>query len=136
MSSQCKVCSHPKRLEIERDILSGRLTNTDASKIVGCSETSIRRHFKNHVSKAVQELKIEQPKSGVLDAFSILENTINDCRDIMEAAKGKKDFNLQLKAMAQMIDNLTLASRLFELNKKEDDSKLTIEVVFHDAEPV
>jgi len=134
MPSQCKVCSHTKRLEIERDILSGRLSNCEASRMVGCSETSIRRHFKNHVSKAVQDLKIEQPKSGILDAFSILEKTIEDCKDIMATAKTKKDFHLQLKAMAQMIDNLTFATKIFELNKKDDDNKLTIEVVFHDAD--
>ncbi len=135
MSNQCKVCSNPKRVEIDRDILSGRISNAEASRIVGCSETSVRRHIKNHISKAVQDLKIEEPKSGVLDAFGILENTINDCKEIMKAAKEKKDFHLQLKAMSQMIDNLTLAAKVFELNKTKDDNKITVEVVFSDAEP-
>ncbi len=104
----------------------------EAARIVGCSDTSIRRHFTNHVSKAVNDLKIEQPKSGVIDAYNILNDTIQTCNDIISEAKQNKNWNLLLKAMAQMVDNLNLAAKLFELNKKEDDQKLTVEVVFYD----
>jgi hypothetical protein len=53
MPSPCKLCRYEDKLQIERDILSGRLKQVDAAKLVGCNKSSITRHMQNHVGKQV-----------------------------------------------------------------------------------
>jgi len=52
----CKVCLHPKRSEIEKQIADRALTQSKAATIVGCHNTTVSRHMRLCVAPHVAEL--------------------------------------------------------------------------------
>ena len=52
---RCKVCKHPKRSEIERQIAARTMNTVEAAKIIGCHNSTISRHMRQCVAPNVRE---------------------------------------------------------------------------------
>lgn len=57
----CLVCAHPARAEFDKGLMNGSIKPSDVARRVGCSRSSIGRHFKNHLVKTVQTALQAEP---------------------------------------------------------------------------
>lgn len=72
---RCTVCSHPKRREVERDVLAteGKLSDRAISVKYGLSRTSIQRHKDAHIKRAVEKALEKVEKAEIQAGASSLE---------------------------------------------------------------
>ena len=54
-NSDCVVCTHPERAEVEEAYFSGGMTSDTIADIIGCSETTVYHHLKSHLRPLVQK---------------------------------------------------------------------------------
>jgi len=56
MGFTCKLCGYHDRYQIERDIATGSLSMRNAAKLIGCNQSSVNRHMKNHAQEKMQKV--------------------------------------------------------------------------------
>tara|TARA_B100000131_G_scaffold301964_1_gene324654 strand:+ start:623 stop:1213 length:591 start_codon:yes stop_codon:yes gene_type:complete len=54
-NSDCVVCTHPERSEVEQAYYSGGMTSDAIADIIGCSESTVYHHLKHHLKPLVQK---------------------------------------------------------------------------------
>tara|TARA_R100001015_G_scaffold12318_1_gene5196 strand:- start:1664 stop:2242 length:579 start_codon:yes stop_codon:yes gene_type:complete len=54
-NSECVVCTHPERAEVEQAYFTGGMTTETIADIVGCSESTVYHHLKHHLKPLVQK---------------------------------------------------------------------------------
>lgn len=119
---KCKLCNHIDRAFIETKLLTKAISYAEAGRIVGCADVSIKRHMMNHVSKAMEQVQpaIVAPITGVLDAYDLLEQSVNFCNKLSDEALKSGDLAISLSAMSEMRKTLETMSKLFEIHKKQE----------------
>jgi len=73
---RCKVCTHPIRIEIEKQVHDGIMTPTTAAEVVGCSEDQIMRHMKHHLQPLVQQSAAQLIAQKDVDEIGVLSSNI------------------------------------------------------------
>lgn len=74
---RCKICTHPIRIEIEKQVHDGTMTPTVAAEVVGCSEDQIIRHMKHHLQPLVQQSAAQLIAKQDVDEIGVLSNNIS-----------------------------------------------------------
>jgi len=54
-NSDCIVCTHPERAEVEQAYFTGGMTSETIADIIQCSESTIYHHLKHHLKPLVQK---------------------------------------------------------------------------------
>jgi hypothetical protein len=54
-NSDCIVCTHPERSEVEQAYFTGGMTSDAIADIIGCSESTVYHHLKHHLKPLVQK---------------------------------------------------------------------------------
>tara|TARA_R100000152_G_C6764021_1_gene188537 strand:- start:34 stop:573 length:540 start_codon:yes stop_codon:yes gene_type:complete len=54
-NSDCVVCTHPERSEVEQAYYTGGMTTDAIADIIGCSESTVYHHLKHHLKPLVQK---------------------------------------------------------------------------------
>ena len=54
-NSECVVCTHPERAEVEQAYFTGGMTTETIADIIGCSESTVYHHLKHHLKPLVQK---------------------------------------------------------------------------------
>jgi len=54
-NSDCVVCTHPERAEVEQGYFMGGMTSEAVADIIGCSESTVYHHLKHHLKPLVQK---------------------------------------------------------------------------------
>ena len=54
-NSECIVCTHPERAEVEEAYFSGGMNTEAIADIVQCSESTVYHHLKHHLKPLVQK---------------------------------------------------------------------------------
>ncbi len=54
-NSDCVVCTHPERSEVEQAYFTGGMTSDAIADIIGCSESTVYHHLKHHLKPLVQK---------------------------------------------------------------------------------
>jgi hypothetical protein len=58
-NSDCVVCTHPERAEVEQGYFMGGMTSETVADIIGCSESTVYHHLKHHLKPLVQKSAAE-----------------------------------------------------------------------------
>ena len=58
-NSDCVVCTHPERAEVEQAYYSGGMNSEAIAEIIGCSESTVYHHLKHHLKPLVQKSAAE-----------------------------------------------------------------------------
>jgi len=86
-NSDCVVCTHPERAEVEQGYFMGGMASETIADIIGCSESTVYHHLKHHLKPLVQ-------KSAV-DIISIATGKeIETMRSNLERVNGELDLFL------------------------------------------
>lgn len=54
-NSDCVVCTHPERAELEQAYFTGGMNSEAIAEIIGCSESTVYHHLKHHLKPLVQK---------------------------------------------------------------------------------
>ncbi len=54
-NSECVVCTHPERAEVEEAYFSGGMNTESIADIIQCSESTVYHHLKHHLKPLVQK---------------------------------------------------------------------------------
>jgi len=58
-NSDCIVCTHPERAEVEQAYFTGGMNSEVIADIIGCSESTVYHHLKHHLKPLVQKSAAE-----------------------------------------------------------------------------
>ena len=100
MGQRCSICRHPHREEIDRALIAGEPRRRIAARYA-VSETSLRRHAKNHLP---EKLARAQEVQDVVSADKLLASL----QEIKGRLKGYEGIGEQLlQAIQQMVEEQT-----------------------------
>ena len=86
-NSDCVVCTHPERAEVEQGYFMGGMASETIADIIGCSESTVYHHLKHHLKPLVQK--------SAADIVSIATGKeIDMMRSNMERVNGELDLFL------------------------------------------
>ena len=58
-NSDCVVCTHPERAEVEQAYFTGGMNSEAIADVIGCSESTVYHHLKHHLKPLVQKSAAE-----------------------------------------------------------------------------
>ena len=58
-NSDCVVCTHPERAEVEEAYYTGGMNSETIAEIIGCSESTVYHHLKHHLKPLVQRSAVD-----------------------------------------------------------------------------
>lgn len=111
MGQKCKICNHPERLEIDRQLIQGTARLGIARKY-NFNPSSVDFHAKEHLSR--QLLKSHEIKERI-DSTKLLdevETCLNKTKDILFQAELDKKATLQLQAIREIRSTIELLLKL------------------------
>jgi len=119
---KCKICTHPKRLEIDRLIVQG-VQHTKIAKQYGMSNQSVRNHSMNHLSR--QLLKYDETRERISSSRILdeVEDLLTKTKRILRDSEADDQRQTSLSAVRELRATLEFLSRLAitlaELQKEE-----------------
>lgn len=123
---RCKVCGHPDRPEIDRE-LAGGLSNQGAAEKWGLSKDSVRRHRQAHLSAALKAVATRRETQGVVKAADRAEELYSKAYGILEAAEQEKQGALALSAIKELRATVELLAKLSgELDERPQVNVLNV----------
>lgn len=111
MPRKCTICTHPKRLEIEKLFLNG-VTYRDISRQHSVSKDAVCRHIAEHVYREMAAAKTEEAKSRTSDLFGELDKLSVDARRILASAEHDNDYHAAIKALSELRRQLEIIAKL------------------------
>jgi len=110
---QCKVCLHPKKAQIERQIAARDLTMSKAARIVGCHNSTVSRHMRFCVAPHVAEIaRQEALEKQTINVIQQLWQSHQTTQHILEYALSEGEPRVALKALEVEIKQLELTAKL------------------------
>jgi len=112
MARACTICSHAQRAEIELSVANGAPNRRIAAQY-GMSETSVRRHMAEHISKqaAKQQARLDEAKT--LDVLAQLRAINATTLRILQATQANpKMYGLALQAIDRVQKQIELQAKL------------------------
>ncbi|MEX0685756.1 MAG: hypothetical protein WD267_11485 [Balneolales bacterium] len=126
MAQICKVCSHPKTKEIEKDIING-LSHTKISKKYNVAYFSVRYHSEHHLP---EKLVAAENRSEIQHTDGILQRVtrmLNESERILAEATDRGWHGTQLKAINQHNSSIELLAKLYvkmdEIRQREEQAE-------------
>lgn len=119
MPQVCRVCKHPDREAIDRQLVIGTALDALGGEY-GVSRSSLTRHKANHVSEALHAVVVEErEKAGPRSALDRLEELYDTASRILAAAEQEGKASLSLSAVRELRGiTETLAKVTGEINDR------------------
>src|SRR5215210_4107459 len=90
MSRTCTVCSHPKRDEINRALISG--TTRGIAGRFDLTKSSIDRHRREHLRPYLAQLIAEDPELSKLEPLAEIKALYYRVRHLLDQAEDAQDW--------------------------------------------
>lgn len=130
MEPKCRVCTHPERPEIDRQLAAGTSNPGIAAKY-GMSRDSVRRHRDRHLSPALKAVATRRETQGAVKAADRAEQLYGKAEAILEAAEDAGQGQLALGAIKELRATVELLAKL----SGELDERPQVNVVNVSASP-
>jgi hypothetical protein len=111
MSNICKICNHPDRLLIDREIVKG-ISHSSIARRFNVSGDSVRYHAMNHLSR--QLIKSNEMQQAIVSGglVSEMEDLLTRSKNILNKAEAKGQLNTALSAISQTRGTLELMAKI------------------------
>ena len=139
MGMACKICNHPKRLEIDRALVEGGNISKIA-KEYGVPYNALYRHSQEHLSRQLVKAYEMRSSSENMDLMNRIDKMIDNAQTIFQRNFDKKKDYLALQALNSQKGIIELLAKIsahlhqsrameLEASQKEDnyEMKLAIE---------
>lgn len=111
MPRPCTVCAHPDRDAIDRALVAGEPNRRIAARRA-VSEQAVRRHKDDHLPAHLARAHAADAEADADDLLARLRSLNRETADVLREAKGAKDHELRLKAIARAEKQIELEGRL------------------------
>jgi len=111
MSQACKICNHPKRLQIDRELVQGKSV-AKVSQKYHVPYDSLYNHAQNHLSHQLRTAYEKKAALEGLDLLSEIEELIRRSKRIMDQAESENKLNTALNAIGQARGSYELLSKI------------------------
>ena len=127
MSMRCTICTHPKRLEIDRAIIQGNSFQSIA-KTYNVDAQCISRHAKNHLSRQLlkhQEIRERINSERILDE---VEDILARSKRLLRDSEADGQRGTALNAIREIRQTIEFLSKLaLTLHSMKQEEALTLE---------
>jgi hypothetical protein len=83
MSRVCQICNHPKRIDIDRDLVSGKSLTIIANSY-GVDWQAVRRHKEGHLSRQLVQAYEKKSEAWAMDLLDHLRDIVNKAEAIFQ----------------------------------------------------
>lgn len=111
MAKACKICNHPRRLEIDRELVQGKSV-ARVSQRYDVPYDSLYSHSQNHLSHQLKAAYEKKAAMEGLDLLSEIEELIRRTKRIMDQAEDGGKLNVALNAIGQARGSYELLSKI------------------------
>ena len=111
MTMVCKVCSHPERLEIDREIVKG-VAHTKIGKEYGVSNMSVRNHAENHLSRQLVQVYEKREITESMDLMNRIDHILISAEKIFERNYAVGKDRTALKALGEQRSTIELLAKI------------------------
>lgn len=111
MTQVCQICSHSKRLKIDRSIVQGG-NLTKLAKEFNVPYHSLYAHAQEHVNRQLAQAWAKKELMGSLDILSEIESLIKRTKQILDRAESEGKLNTALNAIGQARGSYELLSKI------------------------
>jgi hypothetical protein len=118
MPRTCATCSHPKRVEIEREILAGTSFRRIEERF-GASASSVLRHRDNCLSRSIVRAAAADEDATALSHLEQLRELQAEMRRLGRQAETDGDLRAALVALKQAGDLIEIIARLMEVGSAQ-----------------
>jgi 3-dehydroquinate synthase class II len=122
---RCKACNHPGHEEHDKTLLSGKLSDSDYAKIVGCSSKSIARH-RIHIAKEIAQSAKAQAIITADELFQSVQDEAVVVRELRDAARNEGDIELALKTIDRALKCIELYAKIQGIIKDQPTINITL----------
>jgi DNA-binding Lrp family transcriptional regulator len=112
MPPPCKLCAAPERLDYEKKLATGLLTEVDAARMLNISQQAVSRHMRNHLAPRLEKriaAKLEKEDDSIVAA---LKKSRAKILAICDAALADGDYNAAIRALSTEIQSLALEGKV------------------------
>jgi len=111
MTMQCKICSHSKRLEIDREVVrSGNLAKI--AKEFGLPYSSLYAHAQNHVTRQLATAWEKKEMEESFDLLNRIDSIISRTEKIFKRNFDAQKDSLALKALDSQRNTIELLAKI------------------------
>ena len=100
MTMVCQVCTHNKRLIIDRELVAGG-NQSAIARNYNISLDSVHRHAKEHISRQLATAFAKKEALENLDLLGEIEDLLARTKNILTEAENKKKYTLALAAIKE-----------------------------------
>jgi hypothetical protein len=101
MPNICTICNHPKRLQIDRDIIQGKSHTVIARKYGLSSSEMVSRHATSHLSKQLITAWEAKELDEGMDLLSRIDQLLKRCEKIFRRNYSAGKDGMALKALGE-----------------------------------
>ena len=83
MAMTCKVCNHPQRLDIDRELVSGK-SLTMIANTYGVDWQAVRRHKEGHLSRQLVQVYEKKSEAWAMDLLDHLRSIVDKAETIFD----------------------------------------------------
>lgn len=111
MGQKCSICCHPDRLEIDRQIVSGK-PHLRIGKTFGLTDTSVANHARNHLSRQLLKSTEIMEKANASKLLGEIDICLVKAKGILSRAETDKKYHLQLSALREIRQSVEFLAKL------------------------
>ncbi len=111
MTMKCIICSHPKRLEVDRKIVN-RANLSQLAKKFELSYNSLNNHARNHVSRQLAQAMEKKQLATDFDLLSRIDKILVRSENIFQRNYDAKRDGMALKALSEQRSTFDLLARI------------------------
>ena len=108
---RCKACNFSGHEEHDKALLTGKISDSDYAKIVGCTSKSIARH-RAHIAREIAQSAQAQAIISADELFKSIQNEAGVVRELRDAARTGGDIELALKAVDRALKCIELYAKV------------------------
>lgn len=102
----------PDRLDYEKKIATGVLTEVDAARMLNISQASVSRHMLNHLAPRLEKRIIAKMEKEDDSIVAALRKSRAKILAICDAALADGDYNAAIRALSTEIQSLALEGKV------------------------
>jgi len=125
MSRKCSICSHPNKIDAEREYFQGKSVSGIARRY-SMSPESLRCHLRDHTSRQMAQAYKKKQEVESLDLFNEIDDLVERTKKILDRAESKEHDLTALKAIAELRGTYQLMLQIavaLHQTKQEDYEK-------------
>lgn len=111
MPQACQTCNHPKRVNIDRELITGKSVSSISRKY-GLSEASLYHHRDNHLTRQLSKAMEIKQATESMDLLNRIEAILAKAEDIFNRNYDKGRDGLALKALSEQRSTLELLAKI------------------------